>query len=194
MIWSHPKHSLSHTDGSSDPGSRAESAGSGPICLRGLFPSADPEQYPNPLMPGFPWSSIPIVNSSQRANGSQVDMPQFPSLWEQGPSMEMWAGLEVGKMGSILHNILGSGVWAHGPGRLLSTLDTFIFPESNSASGRARSRRGLFGTWKLESNQRVRSQGSSFVGCWKMGTDLIFAVLTAQGPHLPAWLPCLSAM
>lgn len=49
---------LSPTDGSSDPGSRTESAGSGPICLRGWFPSADPEQYPNPLMPGFPWSTL----------------------------------------------------------------------------------------------------------------------------------------
>lgn len=142
-------------------------------------------------MPGFPWSTLlrELMAHKSICLDSLLCGDRAPQ-WRCGQGWE----LVNGKMGSILHNILGFGVWGHGPGRLLSTLDTFIFPESNSASGRARSRRGLFGTWKLESSQRVRCQGSSFVGCWKVGTDLIFAVLTAQGPHLPAWLPCLSAM
>lgn len=105
-------------------------------------------------MPGFPRSSISTVSSSQRMGYKSICLNSLPCPLGQGTSVEMWAGLGVGKMGNILHKIPGSGVWGHGPGRLLSTLDTFIFPESNSASGRARSRRGLFGIWRLESNQR----------------------------------------
>lgn len=96
-------------------------------------------------------------------------------------------------MGSILHKSLEAAVWGHGPGRRLSMLDTFIFPESNSASGRARSRGGLFGCCKLESSQWVSCQGTSGVGGWGTGAFLTFATLTAQGPHLPVWLPCLPA-
>lgn len=69
----------------------------------------------------------------------------------------------VCKVGSTTHraNLFPSydtGVYrvGHGLGRHLSFLDTFIFPESNSASDNARPRRGLFNTWKLERQKQVR--------------------------------------
>lgn len=62
-----PLSTLSPTDGGSDPGGGAKPAGGGPICLRGWFPSEDPEQYPHALIPGFPRSSISTTSSSKNS-------------------------------------------------------------------------------------------------------------------------------
>ena len=119
----------------------------------------------------------------------------------------MWArlgGREGGKFARYGQhpqylNLFTSGGWEHGLGKFLSIPDTFIFPESNSASDSARPRRGLFGTWKLERDKQVRLLGNLLLGVltslrtfcnsgWEKGTNLIFAILMAQGPCLPAWL------
>lgn len=74
------------------------------------------------------------------------------------------------------------GSEGRGLGRLWSTLDTFIFPESNSASDRARSRRGLFSTWKLERDKQVRlsrdslESGDRVAGKWVQSYSAILAV------------------
>lgn len=71
---------------------------------------------------------------------------------------KMWAwlgGREVARWGSIL-NLFTYGGGEHGLGKFLSILDTFIFPESNSASDSARPRRGLFSTWKPERDKQVK--------------------------------------
>lgn len=116
----------------------------------------DPEQYPNPLMAGVSCPA-PQDSSSLRnywVTSSYTSIP-FPVHWGQATLVEMWVGLGAGRWAVPSVSYWSLQCWGHGPGRLLSTLDTFIFPESNSASGRARSRRGLFGFWKLESNQWV---------------------------------------
>jgi hypothetical protein len=48
----------------------------------------------------------------------------------------------------------------------------------------------------LKVGKRPTGKSSGHLGgrCWEMGANLIFTILSAQGPHLPAWLPCLSAM
>lgn len=56
--------SLSPTDGSSDPWGGAQPAGGGSVCLRGWFPSEEPDQYPNPLIPASPRSNISPTSSS----------------------------------------------------------------------------------------------------------------------------------
>lgn len=53
-------------------------------------------------------------------------------------------------------NLFTSGGGEHGLGKFLSILDTFIFPESNSASDSARPGRGLFSTWKPERDKQVK--------------------------------------
>lgn len=112
------------------------------------------------LIPGSPRSSISPTSSSKRTHGLHASSArlEFPYLSARGQalSVAMWAelgGREVCKMGSTIGqytNLFPTGGWEHGLGRLLSIQDTFIFPESNSASGSARPRRRLFSTWKLE--------------------------------------------
>lgn len=208
--------SLSPTDGSSDPWGGAQPAGGGSVCLRGWFPSEEPEQYPNPLIPASPRSNISPTSSSYENSW----IPCFTcSAWiplpaHQGAGLCQWrwcgpgwgreAGREGGKFARYGQypqyvNLFTSGGWEHGLGKFLSILDTFIFPESNSASDSARPRRGLFGTWKLERDKQVRLLGNLLLGVltslrtfcnfgWEKGTNLIFAILMAQGPCLPAWL------
>ncbi|KAM4848424.1 centrosomal AT-AC splicing factor isoform X2 [Urocitellus parryii] len=89
-------------------------------------------------------------------------------------------GEDVGRAGrefaiwAVPFMILGIRAWGHGLGRHLSTLDTFIFPESNSASGRARPRRELLSTWKMEREK----QPSSF----QLTATLILGPATSSRP------------
>lgn len=158
--------SLSPTDGSSYPSGGAEPAGGGSVRLRGWFPSEKPEQYPNPLIPASPRSSI--SPSALKLMDSKLHLLCLNSL--TCPLGEGLISGDVGRAGrrGVLQdgqyppyaNLFPSGGWEHGLGRLLSILDTFIFPESNSVSGSARPRRGLFGTWKLERDNQVRLEGN----------------------------------
>lgn len=150
--------SLSPTDGSSDPWGGAQPAGGGSVRLRGWFPLEKPEQYPNPLIPASPRSKVSPLSSKKthHPHGSPA-LLEFPYLCIRGQVLsvgKMWAGLEWESLQDGQYppyaSLFPFGGWEHGLGRILSILDTFIFPESNSASGSARPRRGLFGTWKLE--------------------------------------------
>ncbi|XP_030694610.1 centrosomal AT-AC splicing factor isoform X2 [Globicephala melas] len=80
-----------------------------------------------------------------------------------------------------------------------SVLEVGFPRRSQSTSDSARPRRGLFGTWKLERDKQVRLLGNLLLGVltslrtfcnfgWEKGTNVIFAILMAQGPCLPAWL------
>lgn len=69
-----------------------------------------PEQYPNPLIPGSPRSSISPISSKTHGLHASPALVEFPYLSTRGQALsveKMWAGLGDGggvcKMGSTLH-------------------------------------------------------------------------------------------
>lgn len=109
-----------------------------------------------------------------------------PCQWRCGQSWE--GGREVCKMGSTIcqyASLFPTGGWERGLGRLLSIQDTFIFPESNSASGSGRPRRWLFSTWRLERDQQVKLLRNLLLRVWPLlERSVTFWLGTGDKVHL----------